>query len=51
MAVHTTEGTIVGKSESYRWEKLVGPFLVHNILGPIPPPPSLLIVPCAPPPP
>ena len=27
-----TKVTIVGKNEIYRWENLVGPFLVHNIL-------------------
>ena len=34
-----TKGTIVGNNEICRWENLVGPFLVHNILGPRPPPP------------
>ena len=29
-----TEGTIVGKNEIYRWKNLVGPFLVHALLGP-----------------
>ena len=39
--------TIVGKNEIYNWEDLVGPFLVHNLLGPRPPPPlpPLLILP------
>ena len=33
--------TIVGKSEIYNRENVVGPFLVHKLLGPIPPlPPS-----------
>ena len=31
--------TIVGKNEINRWENLVGPFLVHTLLGPSPPPP------------
>ena len=38
-----TELTIVGKNEIYRWENLVGAFLVHKFLGPRPP--SLLIHP------
>ena len=29
-----------GKNEVYHWENLVGPFLVHKILGPRPPLPS-----------
>ena len=29
---------IVGKHEICRWENLAGPFLVHTLLGPIPPP-------------
>ena len=37
-----TKVTIVGKSEIYRWENLVGPFLVHKLLGPRPPPSSPL---------
>ena len=35
-----TEVTIVGNNEIYRWENLVGPFLVHKLLGPRPPPPA-----------
>ena len=30
----------VGKTEIYRWENLVGPFLVYTLLGPRPPAPS-----------
>ena len=30
---------IVGKPEFYDWEHLIGPFLVHKLLGPRPPPP------------
>ena len=42
-----TKGAIVGRNEIYRWENLVGPFLVHKLLGPRPPPPSspILILP------
>ena len=29
-----TKVTIVGKNEIYHWTKLVGPFVVHNLLGP-----------------
>ena len=29
--------TIVGKNEIYNREHLVGPFLVHKLLGPLPP--------------
>ena len=32
--------TISGKNEIYLWENLVGPFLVHKLLGPRPRPPS-----------
>ena len=37
-----TKVTIVGKNEIYDWENLVGPFLVHKLLGSRPPlrPPS-----------
>ena len=35
-----TKVTIVGKNEIYNQENLVGPFLVHKILGPSPPLPS-----------
>ena len=35
-----TKVTIVGQNEIYRWENLVGPFLVHKLLGPRPPPPT-----------
>ena len=42
--------TIAGKNEIYHRENLVGPFLVHKILGPrppsLPPSPPLLIPPC-----
>ena len=34
-----TKGTIVGKDEVYHWENLVGPDLVHKLLGPRAPPP------------
>ena len=34
-----SKGTIVGKNEICRWENLVGPFLVHKLVGPSPPPP------------
>ena len=34
-----TKATIVGKNEVYNRENLVGPFLVHKLLGPRPPPP------------
>ena len=34
-----TKGTIVGKTEIYKKENLVGPLLVHNLLVPDPPPP------------
>ena len=34
---HQTKVTIVGKNEIYRWEHLIGPFLVHRLLGPWPP--------------
>ena len=40
-----TKVIIVGKKESYRWENLVGPFLVHKLLGPRSPPSSLLMHP------
>ena len=36
-----TKVTIVGRNETYNRENLIGPFLVHNFLGPRPPPPSL----------
>ena len=32
--------TVLGKDEVHRWENLVGPSLVHTLLGPSPPPPS-----------
>ena len=36
-----TKGTIVGNNKSYRWEHLIGPFLMPTLLGPRPPfPPS-----------
>ena len=31
-----TKVTIAGRTEVYRWENLVGPFLVHKLLGPRP---------------
>ena len=34
-----TKVTIVGKNEVYHWENLVGPFVIHKLLGPRPPPP------------
>ena len=34
-----TKGTIAGKDEIDRWENLVGPFLVHSLLGPRTPSP------------
>ena len=34
-----TEVTIVGNSEIYDWENLIGLLLVHTLLGPKPPPP------------
>ena len=34
-----TKVTSVGKAEIYRWEKLMGPVLVHKLLGPRPAPP------------
>ena len=37
-----TKVTIVGKNKIYNRENLVGPFLVHKILGPSPPLPHLL---------
>ena len=40
-----TKVTIVGKNEIYHRENLVGPFLVHNLLGPKPPLPPPLILP------
>ena len=46
-----TKVTIAGTNEIYRWEDLVGPFLVHKLLGPKPPapppppPPLLLMLP------
>ena len=49
--------TIVGKHEIYRWESLIGPFVVHKILGPHPPlprshtPPDVPSVATSPPPP
>ena len=47
--------TLVGKREMCRWENMVGPVLVHELLGPRPPPPSPpsspLIRPCPHPPP
>ena len=39
-----TKGTIVGKNETNHWENLVGPLLVHTLLGPPPPPPSSLLI-------
>ena len=43
-----TKVTIVGGKEICNTENLVGPFLVHKFLGPIPrsPPPPLPILPC-----
>ena len=39
--------TIVGKNEIYNGENVVGPFLIHTLLGPRqPPPPSLTPLPC-----
>ena len=35
----TTKTFAVGNNEIYNWENLIGPFLVHTILGPRPPPP------------
>ena len=35
-----TKGTIMGNNEIYCWESLMGPFLVHELLGPRPPPPA-----------
>ena len=36
---------VVGKNEIYHWGNLVGPFLVHKLLGPRPPPsPSSLLI-------
>ena len=43
--------TIVGKNEIYHWESLVGPFLVHKLLGPTPPPSPFWYFPAARPPP
>ena len=43
-----TKVTIVGKTEIYNRENLIGPFLVHKLLGlrpPPPPPPALLLLP------
>ena len=37
-----TKVTIVGKNGIYTTENPIGPFLVHNFLGPRPPPPPLL---------
>ena len=34
-----TKVTIVGQNEVYGWERFVGPFFVHELLGPRPPPP------------
>ena len=34
-----TKVTVVGKGEIHRCKNLVGPFLVHKLLGPRPPPP------------
>ena len=34
-----TKVTIVGKKELYNRENLIGPFWVHELLGPRPPPP------------
>ena len=31
--------TIVGENKTYGWENLIGPFLVHKLLGPRTPPP------------
>ena len=36
--------TIVGTDEIYNREHLIGPFLVHKLLGPRPPPPSSLLM-------
>ena len=36
-----TKVTIVGNNEIYKRENLVGPFLVHKLLGPRPPTPPL----------
>ena len=40
-----TEVTIVGKHEIYPRENLIGPLLVHKVLGPRPPPPPFVILP------
>ena len=44
-----TKVTIAGKHKIYKWEILVGPFLVHKLAGPIPPfppgPPSNTFLP------
>ena len=37
-----TKGTIVGKNEIYNREDLIGPLLVHTLLGPRPPPPPAM---------
>ena len=34
-----TKGAIVGQNEIHQREILVGPFIVHTLLGPSPPPP------------
>ena len=34
-----TKVTIVGKNDIYHWKHLVGPVLVHKLLGSSPPPP------------
>ena len=45
-----TKVITVGKNELYNRDNLVGPFLVHKLLGPRPPPSPILILPYAPPP-
>ena len=47
-----TKVTIVGRNETYNWENLVEPFLVHKLLGPkppLPPPPPVKRRPVLPP--
>ena len=41
-----TKVTIAGKNEIYKRENVVGPFLVHKLLGPNPPPPLAQKTPC-----
>ena len=33
-----TKGTITGENEICNWENLIGPLLVHKVVGPKPPP-------------